>query len=70
MWCAREAAGKALGTGLSGGSAAPRVSALDVSREALLIDAGGRQLVAWTHREQELVVATTLDPGPGSEAPR
>lgn len=70
MWCAREAAGKALGTGLGGGFAAPRVSALDVSREALLVDAAGRQLVAWTHREQELVVATTLDPGPGSETPR
>jgi acyl transferase domain-containing protein/phosphopantetheinyl transferase (holo-ACP synthase) len=70
MWCAREAAGKALGTGLGGGSAAPRVSALDVSREALLIDAGGRQLVAWTHRDQELVVATALDPGAGSETPR
>jgi acyl transferase domain-containing protein/phosphopantetheinyl transferase (holo-ACP synthase) len=70
MWCAREAAGKALGTGLGGGSAAPRVSALDVSREALLIDAAGRQLVAWTHREEEMVVATAFDPGPGSEARR
>ncbi len=63
IWCAREAAGKALGTGLAGGAAAPRVSAIDVDRETLLVDIAGRQLVVWTHREEELVVATALDPG-------
>ncbi|MGD1057047.1 MAG: beta-ketoacyl synthase N-terminal-like domain-containing protein [Solirubrobacteraceae bacterium] len=63
IWCAREAAGKALGIGLTGGPAAPRVSALDVERETLLVDVADRQLIVWTHCDGDLVVATAVDPG-------
>jgi len=67
VWCAREAAGKALGVGLTGDDGAPRASALDLGSETLLVDASGRRLLARTHREQELVFATAVDPGPASE---
>ena len=63
IWCAREAVGKALGTGLSGGATAPRVSAIDIEHETLLVDVAHRQLVVWTHCDGELVVATAVDPG-------
>jgi phosphopantetheinyl transferase len=62
LWCAREAAGKAVGEGLAGGANAPRVSAIDVEREAVLLDVAGRWLIAWTHREEDLVFATTVHP--------
>jgi acyl transferase domain-containing protein/phosphopantetheinyl transferase (holo-ACP synthase) len=67
VWCAREAAGKALGTGLTGEDGAPRAAALDPGSETLLVDAAGRRLLAWTHRERELVFATAVDPGPERE---
>jgi phosphopantetheinyl transferase (holo-ACP synthase) len=67
VWCAREAAGKALGTGLTGDDGAPRASALDLGSETLLVDAAGRRLLARTHREQELIFATAVDRGPASE---
>jgi len=63
IWCAREAAGKALGSGLSGGATAPRVSAIDAEHETLLVNVAHRQLVVWTHCDGELVVATAVDPG-------
>jgi phosphopantetheinyl transferase len=63
IWCAREAAGKALGTGLTGGATAPRVSAIDVERGTLLVDVAHRQLIVWTHCDGELVVATAVDAG-------
>jgi acyl transferase domain-containing protein/phosphopantetheinyl transferase (holo-ACP synthase) len=64
LWCAREAAGKALGSGLGGGSGAPRVSAIDAVNQAVLVDVADRQLVAWTRREDERIVATAFYPGP------
>jgi phosphopantetheinyl transferase len=62
LWCAREAAGKAVGAGLAGGANAPRVSAIDARREAVLLDVAGRRLIAWTHREEDLVLATAVHP--------
>jgi phosphopantetheinyl transferase len=62
MWCAREAAGKAVGAGLAGAANAPRVSAIDAGREAVLLDVAGRRLIAWTHREEDLVFATAVTP--------
>jgi phosphopantetheinyl transferase (holo-ACP synthase) len=67
IWCAREAAGKALGTGLTGDDGVPRASALDLGSETLLVDGAGRRLLAWTHREQELIFATAVDAGPASD---
>jgi phosphopantetheinyl transferase len=63
VWCAREAAGKALGTGLTGNAGVPRAAALDLGSETLLVDGAGRRLLTWTHREQELIFATAVDPG-------
>jgi len=62
MWCAREAAGKAFGSGLGGGAEAPCVRALDLERETVSVDAGGERLLAWTHREDEEIVATAAHP--------
>jgi phosphopantetheinyl transferase (holo-ACP synthase) len=62
LWCAREAAGKAVGAGLAGAANAPRVSAIDAGREAVLLDVAGRRLIAWTHREEDLVFATAVTP--------
>jgi phosphopantetheinyl transferase (holo-ACP synthase) len=67
VWCAREAAGKALGTGLTGNNGVPRASALDLGSETLLVDGAGRRLLTWTHREQELIFATAVDPGLSSD---
>jgi acyl transferase domain-containing protein/phosphopantetheinyl transferase (holo-ACP synthase) len=64
LWCAREAVGKALGSGLGGGSGAPRVSAIDAVNQAVLVDIADQQLVAWTRREDERIVATAFYPGP------
>jgi acyl transferase domain-containing protein/phosphopantetheinyl transferase len=62
LWCAREAAGKAVGAGLAGGADAPRVSAIDAGREAVLLYVEDRRLIAWTHREEDLVFATAVHP--------
>jgi acyl transferase domain-containing protein/phosphopantetheinyl transferase len=67
LWCAREAAGKAIGSGLGGGSGAPCVSAIDTKSEVVLVDVAGRRLVAWTQREESLIVATALYPGPSGD---
>ena len=54
-WCAKEAAGKAAGSGLA---AAPTVAAID--GEEVAVDVDGRRLRVHTHREAELIGATTL----------
>ena len=60
-WCAKEAVGKALGTGMAPGRAeAPAVVSLDRDRQEVVVRVGERRLVAHTHREGDLVVATTL----------
>ncbi len=62
LWCAREAAGKAVGSGL-GGSGAPRVSTIDAQSQAVEVDVAGRRLVAWTQREDDEIVATAIYAG-------
>ncbi len=62
LWCAREAAGKAVGAGL-GGSGTPRVSAIDAHSQAVTVDVAGSQLVAWTQREDLQIVATAIYSG-------
>ena len=76
IWCGREAAGKAAGSGLLGGPDAPRAAAIDARQGLVLIDVAGRRLTAFTHRETsaggddpDLVVATVLDPGPPPAQP-
>jgi phosphopantetheinyl transferase (holo-ACP synthase) len=60
-WCAKEAVGKALGSGLAPGRPeAPEVVSVDRDRQQVVVDARGRRFVAHTHRDGDLIVATTL----------
>jgi phosphopantetheinyl transferase len=65
LWCAREAAGKALGTGLGGGEGAPRATALDRGSGAVQVECEGAAVVCWTSREQDVVMASALHPHAG-----
>jgi phosphopantetheinyl transferase len=56
-WCAKEAAGKALGSGLASAAA---VTAVDVDRGDVELAAGDCRLLAHTLREGDLIVATVL----------
>jgi len=62
-WCAKEAAGKALGSGLT---AAPAVASIDRDRGQVDVDVDGQRLLVGTLREGELIVATTLGERGGS----
>jgi phosphopantetheinyl transferase len=65
-WCAKEAVGKALGSGMAPGRPeAPTLVSLDPERQEVVVAVAGRRLVAHTHREGDLVVATALAPGGG-----
>jgi phosphopantetheinyl transferase len=57
-WCAKEAAGKAVGSGLV---PPPAVIAVDADRGVVALEVGGRRLSAHTLREGDLIVATVLD---------
>jgi phosphopantetheinyl transferase len=59
-WCAKEAAGKAAGTGLSHGPERPRVVAIEPERELVAVELGGARIAVHTAREENLIVATTL----------
>jgi acyl transferase domain-containing protein/phosphopantetheinyl transferase len=60
-WCAKEAVGKAVGTGLVPGTPeAPRVVAIDVARESVHVEASGRRMIVPTRREETLIVATAI----------
>jgi len=71
LWCAKEAAAKALGTGLAriGGAQSITVTVLDGDSSLLRVDvprspAGRvRQLIATTRRFGDLIVATVVDVG-------
>jgi phosphopantetheinyl transferase len=68
-WCAKEAAGKALGTGLLPGTPqAPRIAAVDVGTGAVAVDAGGTRILAHTARDGALIVATAVWDGPDGDA--
>jgi phosphopantetheinyl transferase len=60
-WCAKEAAGKAVGSGLAPGRPeAPAVVSIDPEGGRLVVGIGGRRLTAHTLRDGDLVVATAL----------
>jgi phosphopantetheinyl transferase len=70
-WCAKEAVAKALGSGLTRGPQGLTVAAIDPAAEELYVQLGdemardheelaGMLLVVHSHREDDLVVATTL----------
>jgi phosphopantetheine--protein transferase-like protein len=57
-WCAKEAAAKATGTGMTPGPGAATVEALD--DQEIVVAVGDRRLTVQTRRDGDLVVATTL----------
>jgi acyl transferase domain-containing protein/phosphopantetheinyl transferase len=60
-WCAKEAVGKALGSGLAPGRPeAPAIVSVDPDRQQVVVDARERRFVAHTRRDGDLIVATTL----------
>lgn len=67
LWCAKEAAGKARGAGLGGGSRAPHACAIEIDSEVVELDVAGERLLAWTLREGDLIAATALYPGPAGD---
>ncbi len=67
LWCAKEAAGKALGAGLGGGAGAPRPRAIQIDSEVVELDVAGERLLAWTLREGDLIAATALYSGPAGD---
>jgi acyl transferase domain-containing protein/phosphopantetheinyl transferase (holo-ACP synthase) len=60
LWCAREAAAKALGTGITSGRPQPRARAIDAARGEVVVEIGERTLTASVRREGELIVASAL----------
>ena len=71
FWCAKESVGKALGRGLDGGPRNLVVTGVDQATGVVRVrlgpqlaaafpDLDGAQLLAYTKREEEYVVATTL----------
>jgi phosphopantetheinyl transferase/malonyl CoA-acyl carrier protein transacylase len=67
-WCAKEAAGKAVGVGVAPGADAPVITAVDPGREHLVVDVRGRRLSAHTGRDGDLIVATVLADASGGRA--
>jgi acyl transferase domain-containing protein/phosphopantetheinyl transferase len=64
LWCAKEAAGKALGSGLPDGPRALVVRAIEPENGRVDVETpDGRRLVADTGRDRDLVVAVTLGTG-------
>jgi phosphopantetheinyl transferase len=69
LWCAKEAAGKAVGTGMAPGRPeAPVVASAEADSGNVLVEAAGRQVRVQTGREDDLVVAAALLLG--AEEPR
>lgn len=60
-WCAREAAGKTLGSGLALGSERPVAIAIDTASEHVVVDVAGHTLIVHTRRLDDLIVATALE---------
>jgi phosphopantetheinyl transferase len=69
-WCAKEAVGKALGTGLTRGPQGLAVTAVDEDGRVSIelgpemarehVDVAGEPILVYTYREDDLIVATTL----------
>ena len=62
-WCAKEAAGKAAGSGLSSGDERPQVCGIDVARQEIAVMVRARRLRVATRRDEDLIVATAEWPG-------
>jgi acyl transferase domain-containing protein/phosphopantetheinyl transferase (holo-ACP synthase) len=61
FWCAKEAVGKAVGSGLAPGRpAAPAVVSVDRDGQRMVVDAGDGRFEVHTYRDGDLIVATTL----------
>ncbi|HSD78777.1 MAG TPA: 4'-phosphopantetheinyl transferase superfamily protein, partial [Solirubrobacteraceae bacterium] len=66
-WCVKEAAGKAVGSGIAPGPNAPVVLAVDPEAGEAVVAVGDRRLRVHSGRDAELVYATTVwhdDGGP------
>jgi acyl transferase domain-containing protein/phosphopantetheinyl transferase len=61
-WCAKEAAGKAVGVGVAPGADGPVIASVDPDREHVVVQVRGRRLSAHTGRDGDLIVATVLEP--------
>ena len=60
-WCAKEAVGKAAGSGLAPGRPeAPALVSVDRDGQQLILDVGERRFVVHTRRDGDLIVATTV----------
>jgi phosphopantetheinyl transferase len=68
-WCAKEAAGKAAGSGLSAGDERPAVCGVDVASQEIAVTVRGRRLRVATRRDEDLIVAVAEWPaGEGGAA--
>jgi phosphopantetheinyl transferase (holo-ACP synthase)/malonyl CoA-acyl carrier protein transacylase len=67
-WSAKEAAGKAAGTGMAPEPVPPRVSGLDLPSGAVVVTARGIPLTVATIREGDMISATTTWPAQGGPA--
>ncbi len=68
-WCAKEAAGKAVGEGMGGGAGVPAVVELSLSTGRLAVTAGARRMQVQTWRDDDLVAATaTFEEGTSLDA--
>jgi acyl transferase domain-containing protein/phosphopantetheinyl transferase len=60
-WCAKEAAGKAVGSGMASGPDRPALAAVEPERERVTVTVGGRRLDARTVRDGDLIAATAWE---------
>ena len=60
-WCAKEAAGKAVGSGMASGPDRPALAAVEPERERVTVTVGGRRLDARTVRDGNLIAATAWE---------
>jgi acyl transferase domain-containing protein/phosphopantetheinyl transferase (holo-ACP synthase) len=67
-WCAKEAAGKALGLGITPGAEEQSVVSVAPGTQEVVVDVGWRRLRAHTRRDGELIVATVLSGASGQGA--
>jgi acyl transferase domain-containing protein/phosphopantetheinyl transferase len=60
-WCAKEAAGKALGSGMS---PLPTIVSIEAEQGRVVLDVGDARVVAHTIRDGDLIVATAIAESP------
>jgi phosphopantetheinyl transferase (holo-ACP synthase) len=63
LWCAKEAAGKGVGSGMAPGRPeAPVAVSVEADRQQTVVQAAGRRITVRTRRDGDLVVAATVIP--------